>query len=747
MVGVAGKYKGCNTCRLRRVKCDNTRPFCKKCVDYGRECGGYERDTVFIIGTQDDKGRVGSHPPRVIQHSRRTQVEAGGRHAGMLKSEAAEPLKPAWGEDIRLESGPGSHLVRVVARHADIRSTIKQTQLSSRLSLSLSDAALIDVTPTFREESFSLKSYCLLHLPGASGSGTVEKDQGICLFLYQQNSSTMYDKDTSRSGFSALDDAVREPGPAAYQSFPAHHFFARIFRPSAIWAALLNRQPTFLCNPEWTVVPWEQYPRTDLDDLLDVVVLLPSIFSRADNIMALRSCVDCRLKTRDLLKDCVNIETQFNIWHNVIQRKARSSGEPYWPAGSPESGSHLPFQAPLSFTSPLSCLVHVYYWTVLISFHQCVYTLLGTIRKAEDRGSDSGAMLELPAGLDAQRYQPAETTELAAMVCCSLDFALHTTAQPDLLMAPVWIVKNFYNEIRTFGLCELEYLWIDDFEKRLEVRTREMNAWLEGKDWVGVGQFGKVPDGHVFQVEYAGEAVKRGTCAVGVKGKDIVVLGCEKRSAMKLQDTRITPSKIGLVDTHVCLAFAGLNADARILIDKARVEAQSHRLTVEDPVTIEYITKYVAGVQQKYTQSGGVRPFGLSTMVVGFDKGSTVPRLYQTEPSGIYSAWKANAIGRSSKTVREFLERNYKEDMDREATIRLAIKSLLEVVQTGAKNIEIAIMAAGKNLEMLPIEDIETYVKTIEQEKQEEAAKKKTGRTPGAGAASILTREREGGSD
>jgi 20S proteasome subunit alpha 4 len=134
------------------------------------------------------------------------------------------------------------------------------------------------------------------------------------------------------------------------------------------------------------------------------------------------------------------------------------------------------------------------------------------------------------------------------------------------------------------------------------------------------------PDGHVFQVEYALEAVKRGTCAVAVKGNEIVVLGCEKKSAMKLQDT-------------VCLAFAGLNADARILIDKARLEAQSHRLTVEDPVSIEYITKYVAGVQQRYTQSGGVRPFGISTLIVGFDPGSKEARLYQTEPSGIYSAW------------------------------------------------------------------------------------------------------------
>lgn len=101
---------------------------------------------------------------------------------------------------------------------------------------------------------------------------------------------------------------------------------------------------------------------------------------------------------------------------------------------------------------------------------------------------------------------------------------------------------------------------------------------------------------------------------------------------------------------------------------------------------------------------------------------------------------KANAIGRSSKTVREFLERNYKDDMDRETTIRLAIKSLLEVVQTGAKNIEIALMAPGAAIELLPTEDIERYVKEIEQEKQEEAAKKKTGRTPGQGSAAILTR-------
>ncbi|CAG8530005.1 13769_t:CDS:2, partial [Acaulospora colombiana] len=142
------------------------------------------------------------------------------------------------------------------------------------------------------------------------------------------------------------------------------------------------------------------------------------------------------------------------------------------------------------------------------------------------------------------------------------------------------------------------------------------------------------------------------------------------------------------------LLTKGLSADARVLVNKARVECQSHRLTVEDPVTIEYITRYIAGVQQKYTQSGGVRPFGISTLIIGFDANEKIPKLYQTDPSGIYSAWKANSIGRSSKTVREFLEKNYKDGLTKDETIKLAVKSLLEVVQTGAKNIEIAVMTA-----------------------------------------------------
>lgn len=109
---------------------------------------------------------------------------------------------------------------------------------------------------------------------------------------------------------------------------------------------------------------------------------------------------------------------------------------------------------------------------------------------------------------------------------------------------------------------------------------------------------------------------------------------------------------------------------------------------------------------------------------------------------------KANAIGRSSKTVREFLERNHKDGMDREETIKLTVKSLLEVVQTGAKNIEIAIMAPGKPIEMLSVEDIEKYVENINTEKQEEQQNRRPGRGgAGAGSASLPSREGPSRSD
>lgn len=233
------------------------------------------------------------------------------------------------------------------------------------------------------------------------------------------------------------------------------------------------------------------------------------------------------------------------------------------------------------------------------------------------------------------------------------------------------------------------------------------------------------PDGRLFQVDYALEAVRKGTTAVGVRSATAVILAVEKKSILQLQDPR-TVRKTAMLDDHICLGFAGLTADARILIDRARIECQSHRLTVEDPVSVEYITRHVAGIQQKYTQSGGVRPFGISCLIIGFDHDDPTPRLYMTEPSGIFSAWKANAIGRSSKTVREFLEKNWKPDQTTEEGIKLAVKSLLEVVQTGAKNIDLAVMEGFGKVRNLTFEEITAVVAEIEKEKEAEAERKKS---------------------
>ncbi|CAN8062538.1 unnamed protein product [Agarophyton chilense] len=238
------------------------------------------------------------------------------------------------------------------------------------------------------------------------------------------------------------------------------------------------------------------------------------------------------------------------------------------------------------------------------------------------------------------------------------------------------------------------------------------------------------PDGHLFQVEYALEAVRKGSTAVGIRGDNVIVLAVEKKSTAKLQDAR-TVRKTARIDERICLAFAGLTADARVLINKARKECQSYRLMVEDAPSVDYISRHIATVQQRYTQSGGVRPFGISTLIIGFDSDGT-PRLFQTDPSGLFSEWKANAIGRNSKTVLEFLEKKYKDcvidapkEKADEETIKLGIKAMLEVVESSHKNIEVTLMYRDSGVKVLEEKEVEALVTAVEAEKTEAEEKKK----------------------
>jgi proteasome alpha subunit len=184
------------------------------------------------------------------------------------------------------------------------------------------------------------------------------------------------------------------------------------------------------------------------------------------------------------------------------------------------------------------------------------------------------------------------------------------------------------------------------------------------------------PDGRLYQVEYAREAVKRGTASIGVRTADGVVLAVDKRIRSPLME-RSSVEKIHKADDHIGIASAGHVADARQLIDFARREAQVNELRYGEPIGVETLTKAVTDHIQQYTQVGGARPFGVALIIGGITDGQ--PRLYETDPSGTPYEWKALAVGADRGDIREYLEEHYTEEMDLDGGVSLALEALASV--------------------------------------------------------------------
>src|ERR1051326_1251019 len=161
------------------------------------------------------------------------------------------------------------------------------------------------------------------------------------------------------------------------------------------------------------------------------------------------------------------------------------------------------------------------------------------------------------------------------------------------------------------------------------------------------------PDGRLFQVEYAREAVKRGTTAVGVRSKTGVALLVDKRVSSKLV-VAASIEKIFAIDAHVGCATSGLVADARALVDRARVEAQLNRISYDEAIPVDTLARRICDYKQSYTQFGGGRPLGPALLVAGAD--ASGPRLCETDPSGALIEYRASAVGSGRPQAMETLE-------------------------------------------------------------------------------------------
>lgn len=220
------------------------------------------------------------------------------------------------------------------------------------------------------------------------------------------------------------------------------------------------------------------------------------------------------------------------------------------------------------------------------------------------------------------------------------------------------------------------------------------------------------PDGRLFQVEYARVAVTRGATTAGLKFKDGVVLLAGKGTSSRLMEPT-SIEKIFQIDEHIGCATSGLVADARVLVDYARVAAQINKVTYKEPISVDMLVKRVCDYKQNYTQYGGVRPFGTALLLGGVDDQGV--HLYETDPSGALVSYKAGSIGSGSNSVRDVFEEKYKDGLSMEAAILLGLEALQSASddKLKAEAVEVGLVEAGKKFRMLTLDEVEAYLRRL----------------------------------
>jgi len=226
------------------------------------------------------------------------------------------------------------------------------------------------------------------------------------------------------------------------------------------------------------------------------------------------------------------------------------------------------------------------------------------------------------------------------------------------------------------------------------------------------------PDGRLLQVEYAKKTVRQGSTAIGIVCKDGALLVTDKRIVDKLIVADAV-EKIWQVDDHIAITAAGILSDARILVERAQVKAQENKVIYDSPIDVLTIVRDIANLKQMCTQSGGLRPFGVSLLIAGVDEDGM--KLFETDPTGIYFQYKATAIGEGEIEVKAILTKEYKETMSVEDGLRLAISALKKVVTDGfeADRIDaVYITLDKKNFEKVPKDKIIKVLASLDSPKK-----------------------------
>ena len=187
------------------------------------------------------------------------------------------------------------------------------------------------------------------------------------------------------------------------------------------------------------------------------------------------------------------------------------------------------------------------------------------------------------------------------------------------------------------------------------------------------------PDGRLLQVEYARQMVKNGATSVGLKANNSVLLASVK-PALELANLD-SFRKVSTIDDHIAVVSSGSLADARDLVEIARVKAQINKVTYGEPISVSSLTTYLSNRKHLVTQYAGVRPYGVGLLVGGVDEDG--PHLYETEPSGTMIEWKAHAIGRGAQKAKAVFSKKYSDDIDNENGLKL----LLEGLKAGEKGV------------------------------------------------------------